>query len=249
MRPMAQGAMHPTIPSLRAVPRLPYPDAFRISARPPTAPSATLEVRWIHRGAAPDAMIEWLDLFDVLLERREDRYLVDPSAPDLGIKIRDAVQLDLKAFRGGLGDLSVLDVGRGRLQLWEKWSFPLSESSVPSADALGWLTLEKTRRRRSFEVAEDVAVERPVDRAGLPGCSIEVTEIVVGEGLWWTLGFEATGGRETLERNLHATVRHVCRGPAPDTTLLDLRHSMSYLGWLLNRRGRSRSRAARTAAN
>ena len=204
---------------------------FLVSGKPARA-STTLEARWIHPGPVPEPMVAWLGPFDEWIERREDRYLVDPSVPDLGVKIRDAVQLDLKAFRGSVGRLTVPGGGRGHLELWEKWSFPLHASALPPADAAGWLALAKTRRRRSFQVGEDEALERPVDQAELPGCSIELTEVAIGEGRWWTLGLEATGGRETLERNLHATVRKVFREPSSHPKLLDLRHSQSYPQWL-----------------
>jgi hypothetical protein len=194
--------------------------------------STTLEVRWIDLGSVPEAMVAWLGPFDDWIERREDRYLVDPSVSDLGIKIKDAVQFDLKAFRGSLGRLEVPGAGRGHLELWEKWSFPLHASALPPADAAGWLALEKTRRRRSFEVGEDEAMERPMTRAEQPGCSVELTEVAVGGERWWTLGIEATGGRETLERNLRATAKRVFRGPSPVPALLDLGSSMSYPQWL-----------------
>ena len=143
----------PTVTSPRSKTKMHVPDLgeFRAFGKLARA-STTLEVRWIHRGPVPGAMVAWLGPFDNWIERREDRYFVVPSVPDLGIKIRDNVQLDLKAFRGSLGKLTVPDVGRGRLELWEKWSFPLHASALPPVDAVGWLTLEKTRRRRSFEV-------------------------------------------------------------------------------------------------
>jgi len=211
-----------------------------VFGRPPRA-STTLEVRWIHRGPVPEAMIAWLGPFADRVERRQDRYFVDPTDPDLGVKIRDAVRFDLKASRGSLGKLTVPGAGRGRLELWEKWSFPLHETALASADGTGWLGLEKSRRRRSFSVGDDEVVERPVDQAELPGCSVELTEVAIGRGLWWTLGFEATGARETLERNLHATVARLFREPSPDPKLLDLRHSMSYPKWLHKKLARSRA--------
>jgi hypothetical protein len=211
--------------------RVPDPGGFRVHGKPAHA-STTLEARWIRRGPVPETMVEWLGPFDDWIERREDRYFVDPSVPDLGIKIKDGVQLDLKALRGGSGRLMVPGGGRGRLGLWEKWSFPLHASALPPADAAGWLALQKTRRRRSFRVEGDEAEERPVDQAELPGCSIELTDVAIGEGLWWTLGLEATGSRETLERNLRVTVGEVFREPSPGPNLLDLRHSMSYPRWL-----------------
>jgi hypothetical protein len=212
----------------------------------PAHPSITLEVRWIRRGPVPEALIGWLGPFADWIERREDRYLVDPAAPELGVKIKAGVQLDLKAFRGSLGRLTVPG-GRGRLELWEKWSFPLHASALPPANATGWLALEKTRRRRSFGVGDNGVVERSVEQAELPGCSIELTQVTIGEGLWWTLGLEATGGPERLERNLHATIARLFREPSPDPKLLDLRHSMSYARWL-HRDGVLHGRATRTDA-
>ena len=183
-------------------------------------------------GPVPKAMLAWLGPFHDRIERREDRYLVDPAGPDLGVKIKDAVRFDLKAFRGTLGRLQVPGAGRGRMELWEKWSFPLHASALPPAHAAGWLALEKTRRRRSFEIGEDGAVERPLAEAGEPGCSIELTEIAIGEERWWTLGLEATGSRESLERNLRSTAEALFRGPSPDPGLLILRTSISYPRWL-----------------
>jgi hypothetical protein len=222
----------------RATIRLPDLGELRAFGDPALA-STTLEVRWIHRGPVPEAMISWLGPFADPIERRHDRYFVDPADPDLGVKIRDTALLDLKASRGSPGRLSVPGAGRGRLELWEKWSFPLHESAVASADDPGWLGLEKSRRRRSFSVGDDGVVERSVSEAALPGCSIELTQIAIGRGLWWTLGLEATGGRETLERNLRSTAARLFREPSPDPKLLDLRHSMSYPRWLHRKLARS----------
>ncbi len=234
--------MRSTMSRDHAAMQVPDLGAFRVFGKRAHA-STTLEARWIYPGPIPEVMVAWLGPFDGWIERREDRYFVDPSASDLGVKIRDGVQLDLKAFRGGRGRLTVPTGGRGRLGLWEKWSFPLHASALPPADAVGWLALKKTRRRRSFEVDEDEAMERPVDQAALPGCSIELTSVAIGEKLWWTLGLEATGSAETLEQTLDATVRKVFRKPSPDPELLDLRHAMSYPWWLSRKRLPRRSSA------
>ena len=203
----------------------------------PEGESRTLEVRWIHPGQVPEAMIGWLGPFTDQIERREDRYLVDPSCPDLGVKIKGAVQLDLKAFRGSPGELAVPGGGRGRLEIWEKWTFPLDGRPPPPSDASGWLTLRKLRRRRSFRLVEGRAVERPVSEAELPGCTVELTEVAVGEEMWWSLGIEAGGRSETLRAALDATVGSLFQGPSPDGIQLDLRDSMSYARWLGTRSG------------
>ncbi|MGZ6546368.1 MAG: hypothetical protein ACXVEI_13775 [Actinomycetota bacterium] len=203
----------------------------------PEGESRTLEVRWIHPGRVPDAMIGWLGPFADQIERREDRYLVDPSNPDLGVKIKGAVQLDLKAFRGSPGELVVPGGGRGRLEIWEKWTFPLDEHGHPPADSSGWLTLQKRRRRRSFRLVDERAVERPVSEADLPGCTVELTEVAIGEETWWSLGIEAGGRSETLDAALHATAASLFQGPSPRGIRLDLRDSMSYARWLGTRSG------------
>jgi hypothetical protein len=199
--------------------------------------SRTLEVRWIHPGRVPEAMIGWLGPFADQIERREDRYLVDPSCPDLGVKIKGGVQLDLKAFRGSSGELAVPGGGRGRLEIWEKWTFPLDEHAHPPADSSAWLTLRKLRRRRSFRLVDERAVERPVSEADLPGCTVELTEVAIGEETWWSLGIEAGGRSETLDAALHTTAASLFQGPSPEGIQLDLRDSMSYARWLGTRDG------------
>jgi hypothetical protein len=192
----------------------------------------TLEVRWIHRGGLSDAMTERFGPFAGEVERREDRYLLDPWLPELGVKIKGAIQLDLKAYRGSPGELLVPGGGRGRLEIWEKWSFPLDAGALPPSAASGWLALRKVRWRRSFQLNDGHVVERPLSEAEWPGCSVELTEVTVGDDVWWTLGFEAGGRPETLEPNLHATVTHLLEEPFPDGLELDPRNSMSYSRWL-----------------
>src|SRR4026208_1799180 len=85
----------------------------------------SLEVRWILPGQVPTAMIEWLGPLSDPIERREDRYLVNPSNEELGVKIKGGVLLDLKALRGSPGTLALPHAGRGHLEVWEKWSFPV----------------------------------------------------------------------------------------------------------------------------
>jgi hypothetical protein len=194
--------------------------------------SRTLEVRWIQRGSVPDAMLGWLGPLADEIEEREDRYLIEPSSPDLGVKIKGGIQLDLKGRRGSPGELALPGGNRGRLEIWEKWTFPLDRSALPRSDASAWLTLGKVRHRRSFRIDDGEVVERPVSEAELPGCSVELTEIAVGDGVWWTLGLEAGGEPATLEIALHATAGPLFRDPLPEGCALDLADSTSYARWL-----------------
>ena len=192
----------------------------------------SLEVRWILPGEVPTAMIEWLGPFADAIERREDRYLVNPSSEELGVKIKGAILLDLKAFRGSPGNIAVPEIGQGRLEIWEKWSFPVDAAGRSPGNASSWLTVQKVRRRRSFRHADGDLVERDLSEAELPGCTVELTEIAIGDATWWSLGLECHGASTTLETALHATVASLFRGPLPDGIQLDLEASMSYPRWL-----------------
>ena len=192
----------------------------------------SLEVRWILPGQVPTAMIEWLGPFADAIERREDQYLVNPSNEELGVKIKGAVLLDLKALRGSPGTLALPEAGQGHLEIWEKWSFPVDAAGRSPGNASSWLTVQKVRRRRSFRSSEGQVIERALSEAELPGCTVELTEIAVGEATWWSLGLEVHGGSETLEPTLRAVIESLFRGPPPDGIRLDLATSMSYPRWL-----------------
>jgi hypothetical protein len=194
----------------------------------------TLEVRWINPGPVPPVLVDRLGPFRDPIERRADRYLIDPWTPEFGVKIRGAVELDVKAFRGSRGRLRVPG-GGGRLEEWEKWTFPLGETS-PEKDGERWVTIEKTRRRRAFELTADGLAERSMLDEALQGCTFELTE-VVGEGrVWWTVGFEASSAPDTLELSLRACVDRLLEDPLPDNIELPSTASMSYTRWL-GRRG------------
>ncbi len=192
----------------------------------------SLEVRWILHGPIPQAVLAWMGLFDAWIEQREDRYLVDPAAPDLGVKIKGGTELDVKAFRGDVGVLEVPGGGRGVIERWEKWRFPFSTVALPSSDGSSWVALWKTRHRRSFRLSGDELVERPVDEAELPGCSVEVTAFTVGTDAWWTLALEAGGEPQGLEPVLRATAETLFRDPRPPGLELELEDSISYPRWL-----------------
>ncbi len=201
---------------------------------PATGGSWSLEVRWIRAGRVIPAMVGWLGASEDQIERRVDRYLVEPLRPELSVKIRAGTLLDLKAFRGRRGELEVPG-GTGRIEAWEKWTFPVGPGALASHDGTSWRSVAKVRRRRSFRTEDGEPVERPLDEAEREGCTIELTEFTVGRETWWTVGLEASGGRDSLERDLLATARRMFDGTLPDGAGLDLEASMSYARWLGSR--------------
>ena len=197
----------------------------------------TLEVRWIRPGRLPDSLIESLAPSPAEIEIREDRYLVAPLLRQIGLKFRGAVQLDLKVFRGSPGDLELAAGARGVLEFWQKWTVPVGGAGRSPADTDNeWVVVKKLRRKRSFEVVGSDVVERPMREAGAPGCTVELTEVLVDDvvhgGVWWTLGLEAGGVGSLLERDLTATADFLFRPPLPTELALDRSCSMSYVEWL-----------------
>ena len=180
----------------------------------------SLEVRWILPGQVPATMIEWLGPFDDEIERREDQYLVNPSSEELGVKIKGAILLDLKVLRGSPGLLEIPQVVKAASRSGRSGRFPVDATGRSPGNASSWLTVQKVRRRRSFRLSEGQVIERALSEAELPGCTMELTEIAIGEAAWWSLGVEVHGGsdaRSDAARNGRVAVprsasqRHLAR--------------------------------------
>ena len=108
-----------------------------MTAEPPESPVTegvrSLEVRWIFPGQLEAAVAGWFGRFPAGTESREDTYLLDPRLPGLSVKVRGGGALEVKAYRGSPGILEVAGRARGRMESWQKWSFPVSPPSPDSA--------------------------------------------------------------------------------------------------------------------
>ena len=134
----------------------------------PASPAAegisSLEVRWIFPGQLEAAVAGWFGRFPVVMESREDIYLLSPRLRGLSVKVRGGAALEVKAFRGSPGILDVVGRARGRLESWQKWSFPFGPGE-DSADPTGWMPVRKRRRICRFSLASGA----PEDSAGSRG--------------------------------------------------------------------------------
>ena len=194
----------------------------------------SLEVRWIFPGQVQAATARWFGRFPAALELREDAYLLDPHLRGLSVKIRGGGDgpLEVKVYGGSSGVLDITGRARGRVESWQKWSFPREPSSQGRPDPAGWMRVRKKRRISMFP---------PVGghgRAGLPGlgqeprCAVELTEIRMGGKAWWTLGFEATGPASMLRRELEAAAALVFADAPPGGVEFGAGSSKSYAEWL-----------------
>ena len=113
----------------------------------------SLEVRWIFPGQLEAAVARWFARFPARTESREDSYLMDPQLPGLSVKVRGGGALEVKAYRGSPGILKVAGRARGRMESWQKWSFPVSPLSPGSGDPPSWTPVRKRRRIGRFSLA------------------------------------------------------------------------------------------------
>ena len=195
---------------------------------PVTERVRSLEVRWILPGQLEAAVAGWFARFPAGVEAREDTYLADPQLGGLSVKLRDGAALEVKVYRGSPGTLEIAGRARGRLEWWDKWSFPYRPPGQGGAEAPGWRPVRKLIRR--FPAASGQP-GRPL-RGGEAGCEVELTEVRAGGRAWWTLGLEATGPAGGLRTELQAAATLVFAHALPDGTELGTDDSQSYAQWL-----------------
>ncbi len=207
-----------------------------MTAEPPQRPVAegvrSLEVRWIFPGQLETAVAGWFGRFPAGTETREDTYLLDPQFRGLSVKIRGGSALEVKAYRGSPGILQVPGRARGRLESWQKWSFPVSLLSQDSDDLAGWRPVRKTRRISRFALASGPAAAHAPGPGGEPRCEVELTDVRTRGQDWWTLGFEATGPADLLRSALEAAAALVFAQALPGGVEPGPDESSSYAEWL-----------------
>ena len=207
-----------------------------MTAEPPDSPVSegvrSLEVRWIFPGQLTAAVARWFGRFPAGVEAREDTYLLDPPLPGLSVKVRGGGALEVKMFRGSPGMLEVAAHARGRMESWQKWSFPFRPLSLHRADPAGWRPVRKRRRISRFSSAGGQMVALGGRLGGEQGCEVELTEVRTGGHDWWTLGFEATGPADLLRSQLQATAALVFAQALPGGAQPGPDESSSYAQWL-----------------
>jgi hypothetical protein len=192
----------------------------------------SLEVRWIFPGRLAELMAGWFGRFPAHTATLQDAYLLDPHLPGVSVKVRAERALEIKAYRGSPGLLEVAGRARGRLESWQKWSFPTDPPSQGSSDPAGWRTVSKRRRISWFWLAGGTTRARVPGPGEGAGCAVELTEFRIRGEAWWTLGFEATGPADTLRSQLEAAAALVFAHAPPGVVELGVDDSMSYAQWL-----------------
>ena len=200
----------------------------------------SLEVRWIFPGQLEAAVAEWFRRFPAETESRQDTYLLDPQWRGLSVKVRGGSALEVKVYRGSPGILNLAGRARGRMQSWQKWSFPFNPLHQDSDDLAHWRPVRKRRRISRFSRTSGPAAAHAPSLGQESRCEVELTEIRTSGQDWWTLGLEATGPASLLRGELQATAALVFAQTAqalPGSVEPGLNASMSYAEWLSRRPG------------
>ena len=130
-----------------------------------------------------------------------------------------------------LGVLEVPGRARGRLDTWQKWSFPLGPKSEHTGDAEAWSRVRKVRTISWLAMPGDW-LAKPEGLDDSARCAVELTAIVLGATNSWTLGFEASGPPEGRRDALEAASAFVFAEPMPGGIQLRVEDSGPYAAWL-----------------
>jgi hypothetical protein len=153
------------------------------------------------------------------------------------VKVRGGGALEVKVYRGSPGILQVPGRARGRLESWQKWSFPVSPLRPDGGAAAGWRPVRKRRRISRFSLASGPIVARAPGLGGEPRCEAELTEVRTSGQDWWTLGLEATGPAGLLRSEVQATAALVFAQALPGGVEPGPDDARSYAQWLRQRPG------------
>ena len=193
----------------------------------------TLEVRWFFRGGLPAEVEDWyLSAVGEAQSQpaRIDAYLPLPDDDTLGVKLREGgLEVKRRVKDHGLVQFSPEVVGK--LEHWQKWQFAAEKRFSDSPH--DWIEVWKQRWLRVCDCdADAVRVIEPGEVFPSQGCSWELTQVRVGNARWWSMGFEAFGADEGLDRLLTLTAQGLLSTAAPIKFMAE--HSKSYPAWLSN---------------
>jgi hypothetical protein len=192
---------------------------------------SSFEVRWIRSGPLDVAMRRWFERIPVTTEVREDAYLDEPWWDDLSVKIRGDVSLEVKARVERLGEVVLAPSARGRLESWQKYSFPFGPQTNRATDSARWKRVRKVRTMAWYR-RDRWLTGRPPETSPDPTCAVELTDIAVGDERWWTLGFEASGPQDGRRGAIDSAAAVLFGESLPDGLVLELDDSGPYSEWL-----------------
>ena len=155
----------------------------------------SIETRWFLPGLMPSAVTEWFQHNMAITQpARVDTYLCTPQSPNLGIKLREG-RVEIKQRSSDLGVHTFHPDVIGVVESWQKWSFMInSTESVYESQSEFWIDVKKDRVIRRYSILPNGDIKAvPGWLLPLQRSSIEITNIILDNASWWSLGFEVVG--------------------------------------------------------
>lgn len=153
----------------------------------------TWEIRWFGRGPIPRLLQSWSEKNQLITQPvRSDYYMLNPGNELLGIK-----------WREGNIQVKELMAKDGVYENYQKWSFELKEDKPSDVlkNSNKWLAVKKKREMSTYVLENGgftLSDEYVLDQA----IELELSAAIVEEDLWWTVAFEAIGGKDVLVKAL-----------------------------------------------
>ncbi len=130
----------------------------------------------------------------------------------------------MRAVQRGVQDTGVIEQ-------WRKWGFSIADSTsiVEANKYRDWVAVQKVRRVREFEseMGRKVAAKFPGYMFNAD-CKIELTDVLVNGGAWWTLGVESYGDVSSAVANKLMPALEWMMGVERERPLLLLEESASF---------------------
>lgn len=172
------------------------------------------ETRWFGEGAVPLPLQQWSEENNLKIQPlRTDHYLLNNAGKIMGIKWREG-SLQIKELITQTDDVPPLEH-------YKKWSFELEKDELQNRieGRNEWIAVTKKRDMAKWRIngGEIEKVELGYEEEN--GFELEISSIICKEKLWWSVAFEATGGKDNLilalnEVKLPVGENAVCMGYA-----------------------------------
>lgn len=204
----------------------------------------TLEMRWFLKGQLPADLHSWFTEATTLpleSETRADWYLCLPNR-NLGIKLRQG-NLEIKRRLEKQGRSKLAKRVRGKLEQWVKWHFAIEVGSDFAFDFSSghstfqhsglWLRVNKKRWCKHYTIAANGKLKQVESMQQAKGCTLELSELQVGDQIWYSLCFEAPyEAKDPVEAVATVELLRAIVETELEFPTLKARYSFGYPDWL-----------------
>ncbi len=197
----------------------------------------TLELRWFFKGVIKTEILQYFrDNQIAFIEEnpRTDWYLLSDKLS--GIKLR-GTSLEFKRLTDTVKNYSIVPLITGNIERWTKLSLALQQNDDTALIERGslpdWIAVEKTRSLAKYKISVDgIIVPVTIEERPAEACALEICSIKVFHQVWWTICFEASGTKSSLQKNMEITLKQLLK--QNNLPFLKAENSFGYPQFLIN---------------